>query len=89
MKPSFSIDFYFTDVKTVYDNDKSSAKWDREKFFTMLLFKIWQINHQISDGSFPLEKIEIKQDECYFYVPCVEMSMPKEIMDSFVEPVND
>ena len=89
MKPSFSIDFYFTDVKTVYDNDKSFAKWHREKFFTMLLFKIWQINHEMSDVSFPLEKIEIKQEESHCYVPCVEISMPKEIMDSFVEPVNE
>lgn len=89
MKPSFSIDFYFTDVKTVYENDISLARWDRKKFVSKLLYTIWEINQELADVSFPLEKIEIKQDECYFYVPCVEMSMPKEVMDSFVEPVTD
>lgn len=89
MKPSFSINFYFTDVKTVYNNDTSSARWDRKKFISNLLYTIWEINQELADGSFPLEKIEIKQDECYFYVPCIEMSMPKEVMDSFVKPVTD
>jgi hypothetical protein len=88
-KPSFSIDFYFTDVKTVYDNDKSLARYDREKFVSNLLYTIWEINQQLSDESFPLEKIEIKQHERHCYVPCVEMSMPKKLMDSFVKPVNE
>jgi len=84
MKASFSIDFYFTNGETVYNNDIDRAYTDRKKFLSTLLYTIWEINHDLADGSFPLEKIEIKQDECYVYVPLVEMSMPKEVMDSFI-----
>lgn len=89
MKPSFSIDFYFTDVKTVYDNNTIAARYDRKKFISALLYAIWELNDDLTDESFPLEKIEVKQDAPYCDIPCVEMSMPKKVMDSFIESVND